>query len=123
MKLRNKKTGETIDIKDALRDSDDYPNHYLINGDWEDAPEEPKGIIKVEKSIIPTCVHIEFGTEEEAEAAVEKLKAWQRLKDKGFSFLCWNDDYTIDFTINEQSMDNRINEYTEDLNLVFGGKE
>lgn len=33
-----------------------------------------------------------FETEEEAEKAVEKLKAWKRLKDAGFKFRGWESD-------------------------------
>lgn len=56
---------------------------------WEDALEEPKGIIKVEKSIFPTSVYIEYSTEEEAEKAVEKLKIYNKLKQNGFVFSGW----------------------------------
>lgn len=63
-----------------------------------------------------------FETEEEAEKAVEKLKAWKRLKEKGFKFEGWkrDDRYCGDFTItatDQTSCDDK------DLDLLFGGKE
>lgn len=56
-----------------------------------------------------------FETEEEAEKAVEKLKAWKRLKDKGF--------------INEQVFSMNLNWCNPDdddwkaFHLLFGGEE
>lgn len=42
-------------------------------------------------------------TEEEAEKAVEKLKAWKRLKDSGIKFKDWNkSSYDITFCINAE---------------------
>lgn len=42
-----------------------------------------------------------FQTEEEAERAVEKLKAWKRLKDSGLKFKSWNkSNYDRTFCIN-----------------------
>lgn len=40
-----------------------------------------------------------FETEEEAERAVAKLKAWKRLKDKGIEFYGWRKNHigTYDF--------------------------
>ena len=129
MKLRNKKTGEIIDIKDTLRGSDDYPNHYLISSDWEDY-EEPEelwfiahdGSICSSRSSLLTeewkKLGLTFETKEEAEKAVEKLKAWKRLKDRGFVF-CGKGDCldTIKF-------DYGLAGYNiQDFNLLFGGEE
>ena len=64
-----------------------------------------------------------FDTREEAEKAVEKLKAWKRLKDKGFRFKTWgwddssNNEYTIYFTLDSKTGD------AVDLDLLFGGEE
>lgn len=62
-----------------------------------------------------------FRTKKEAEKAVEKLKAWKRLKDKGFKF----DSYHIpageiyfDMEIPKGSLD----EIAKDLTLLFGGE-
>ena len=44
-----------------------------------------------------------FQTEEEAERAVEKLKAWKRLKDSGLKFKGWNkSNYDRTFCINAE---------------------
>ena len=63
-----------------------------------------------------------FSSEEEAEKAVEKLKAWKRLKDKGFEFTYWKGDQ-IEF-INECPNEIKdIEEFEKDLDLLFGGEE
>lgn len=64
-----------------------------------------------------------FEYKEEAEKAVEKLKAWKRLKDKGFEFKTWGwekrsgKEFTIWFTIDDYENS------TKDLDLLFGGEE
>ena len=74
-----------------------------------------------------------FETEEEAELAVRKLKAWKRLKDKGFRFFGVRGlDYAIDFEVNppyshitfdEYTATEEQNEFYNDLMLLFGGEE
>lgn len=68
-----------------------------------------------------------FETKEEAERAVEKLKAWKRLKDKGFRFTEW---YPVDEGSPNLSIDANIGIPNEDidngdtdLNLLFGGED
>jgi hypothetical protein len=70
-----------------------------------------------------------FETKEEAEKAVEKLKAWKRLKDKGFRIRrnnyhdgmmylhIWND------TTDEITPLDKKSETFKDLDLLFGGEE
>lgn len=75
-----------------------------------------------------------FETKEEAEKAVEKLKAWKRLKDKGFRFnlnystgaatinhkdviMCWIEAY-FDDKWEDENMKSE-----EDLDLLLGGEE
>lgn len=64
-----------------------------------------------------------FETKEEAEKAVERLRAWKRLKDKGFRFERWllGGEYgnTITFSDYIESDD----ETRADLELLFGGEE
>lgn len=65
-----------------------------------------------------------FETKEEAEKAVEKLKAWKRLKDKGFRFEGW--DNTDRSTIHHFSLFVAIEDLesiNKDLDLLFGGEE
>ena len=129
MKLRNKKTGQLgnfIINKDHFECVDldyvpEYRNLAELNAEWEDY-EEPKGIKSVGN--IGSSVHIELWSKEEAEKAVEKLKAWKRLKNKGFSFNGWNwktqcIGYNLDYTdITEE----QIEEAEKDLDLLFGGE-
>jgi hypothetical protein len=61
-----------------------------------------------------------FSTKEEAEKAVEKLKAWKRLKECRFEFVGWKRDerYSGDYHIEAADYD-RCDD--EDLELLFGG--
>lgn len=84
-----------------------------------------------------TTVEIQYQTKEEAEKAVGKLKAWQRLRDKGFEFNGWglfeyagcdNYDYSpqIGFSIPALDKDEPYgypDEIEKDLDILFGGKE
>ena len=68
-----------------------------------------------------------FETEEEAENALEKLKAWKRLKDKGFKFTGWK--FTPDMKhikgnfITIKAKIPYIVENQADLDLLFGEEE
>lgn len=130
MKLRNKKTGQLgnfIINKDYFECVDlDYVPEYRslaeLNAEWEDY-EEPKGIKSVGN--IGSSVHIELGSKEEAERAVEKLKAWKRLKDKGFRFDGWDENHhclgVINFSL--PNVENSVYDFKQDLDLLFGGGE
>ena len=63
-----------------------------------------------------------FESLEEAEKALEKLKAWKRLRDKGFRFDgvngCW-----IEFTLKSANSDKEYEQGQKDLLLLFGGEE
>lgn len=63
-----------------------------------------------------------FESEEEAEKAVEKLKAWKRLKDKGLHVTTF---YVEDgsLVIRAKAHNSSGAENWEDLSLVFGGEE
>lgn len=61
-----------------------------------------------------------FETKKEARQAVERLKAWKRLKDKGFSFKGY-DDYNIDYELTGRCV--WTDETEKDLDLLFGGEE
>lgn len=67
-----------------------------------------------------------FETREEAEKAVDKLKAWKRLKDKGFVWQGWeegamdNGMCVIGCQIPENNWETDV---VEDLDLLFGGEE
>lgn len=68
-----------------------------------------------------------FKTREEAEKAVEKLKAWKRLKDKGFMFCgtgCINKNNVIYFEFGERPLTQLEAEEAErELEICFGDVE
>lgn len=73
-----------------------------------------------------------FETKEEAEKAVEKLKAWKRLKGGGFEFMSrsYGHDKTTDdtggwirFRVNHLYDERYGCEVEKDLDLLFGGEE
>ena len=161
MKLKNKKTGEIFDMNIKTikyqNNPQGYPKHTLynslaeLNEEWEDY-EEPKDFwyIDVECGVMRDSVDpglqdkrypIEFmksignyfETKEEAEKAVEKLKAYKRLKDKGFKVIEWtaglgDDNYKIGevmvgFDIDGVYDGNVPDDTEKDLDLLFGGEE
>lgn len=70
-----------------------------------------------------------FETKEEAEKAVEKLKAWKRLKDKGFRFGPWDsrlageDHLECCGHINIDASFEPYSDCRQDLDICFGGEE
>ena len=150
MKLRNKKTGEIREIKDILVDGMFRVNSLAdLNEEWEDYEEQKnteyywyigyKNEIRTarhhslsrfaDNQITTTRKEIGnyFETREEAERAVEKLKAWKRLKDKNFHFLkysalgCGEIEFSLDFE--DMDDEGEIGELQADLELLFGGEE
>lgn len=146
MKLRNKKTGEIgylyehslmqdiIIVYDVKGIVGKYNSLAELNEEWEDAPEEPKyfycicteGSInkyEVERYETETWVkHAKsignyFDTREEAEKAVEKLKAWKRLKDNGFKF---EGTYYLGKPFNSYD---ECEQAMKDLAILIGGEE
>ena len=69
-------------------------------------------------------VIVGFGSKEEAELAVRKLKAWKRLKDKGFRFYSYYDSAVDVGQIYANFPEEKPNgEIHKDLDLLFGGEE
>lgn len=68
-----------------------------------------------------------FLSREEAEKAVEKLKAWKRLKDKGFRFDGYDVAHNGNSDLCGQLFYNAgkycIGDVEKDLDLLFGGEE
>lgn len=137
MKLQNKKTGKVIEL---FNNTDGiFPGSLAeLNAEWEDMPEEPKNpcFINWFGEVSELLGHISdreieklkeagnyFETKEEAEKAVEKLKAWRRLKDKGFRFAGVEDgERTIRFEIPFRAGYDSC-EAEVDLVFLFGGEE
>lgn len=140
MKLRNKKTGKVIEW---FNNTDGiFPNSLAeLNEEWEDVPEESKehwfvsefGKVYSLKNIPMDKERIGwlklignyFETREEAEKAVERLRAWKRLRDNGFKFESMDClHYTIyyyegkSYETHEQCEQAKL-----DLELLFGGEE
>lgn len=117
-----------------------YDSLAELNKEWEDC-EEPKEYwfindldrtpMKCElrsSSYRDFAVWIEkrkqignyFDTREEAEKAVEKLKAWKRLKDRGFKLSAVVDTF---FCLDIFMKGEPYEAIKDDLKIVFGGEE
>ena len=142
MKLRNKKTGEMADltlshngetlllVQDGETLAYDVDLEYLVNN-WEDYEEWKEywfidadfGICGGKHTGEPPKYKYEIGnyfeTKEEAERAVEKLKAWKRVKDKGFEFE-GGDDACISY---KTDIENWSMQDLQDFKTLFGGEE
>lgn len=156
MKLRNKRTGEIgytavlqskaiVVMDENAIQLGSYTSLAELNEEWEDY-EEPKeywfidefGLVQKEIEYYyeenKEAVHDKriaignyFKTKEEAELAVRKLKAWKRLKDKGFRFTGINDDEDSQELITQCGIlceaDIYHLEKDADFLLIFGGEE
>ena len=138
MKLKNKKTGEIATLTmsnngESLMLMQDgkmlvYDVRLSDLKEWEDVPKKPKGIQFIYRTdhfgkAKVNGVFIVFETKEEAERAVEKLKAWKRLKDKGFEFAGRDKpNYGEEFIIKcHLPADTLVIDVASDLQLLFGG--
>ena len=133
MKLRNKKTGE-INLGDLHLD--DFNSLAELNAEWEDYETKEYWVIdwgcrdrlntftenNDDIDTFNKSIGNYFETREEAEKAIEKLKAWKRLKDEGFKLIekkiigeYVNITFIFDYPVTK---DNK-----KDLDLLFGGEE
>lgn len=147
MKLRNKETGiigelhfepdKEYHFTVATEDPADvmiYKKLADLRDDWEDTPEEhkrwfidPLRYNQVSNFLCYSDEEIEnvkelgfdFDTLGEVEEAVEKLKAWKRLKDKGFKFK-GGDDACISYEFPIEKWNSKLE---KDFELLFGGEE
>ena len=110
-------------IDKALEDYEELKDHYYIGMigvvNIVEALEFTSDFI--DDKIVPQLKQVGnyFETKEEAEKAVEKLKAWKRLKDKGFEFK-GGDDACISY---EFPIEKWNSELEKDFELLFGGEE
>lgn len=145
MKLRNKKTDEIgytavlqskaiVVMDENAIQLGSYSSLAELNEDWEDY-EEPKkyyyisycgDVYGFSNYYVGSEIeedHREIGnlfeTKEEAERAVEKLKAWKRLKAQGFRFN-GGDDACISYRIDSAKWNDKL---SNDFDLLFGGEE
>ena len=143
MKLLNKKTGEIgylivgrgsgnyVVANNEWGSCGEYNSLAELNEEWKDY-EEPDEIWYIDwKGDIRSAdigdewerekeIGNYFETKEEAEKAVEKLKAFKRLKDKGFRFID-HIDRDSGQGIARYEWDGYVN--GEDLDLLLGSEE
>ena len=154
MKLRNKNTGKIGSFcygraselcvswqkDDGFWDKQEYSSLAELNEEWEDY-EEPKGkalywMILTLENFIENEADDRWVDLEDCKQMLEKLKAWERLKDKGFRFCGLKEDYTRTtgnhfparngrryLQFNKSEEDDWLEENWEDLDLLFGGEE
>lgn len=146
MKLINRKTGQIVVFGEGIVDLTKIgcKNVYeMIEAGWEDY-KEPERYYYIDRDghIVETqntrflkgldnkIYDVEraksigniFTTQEEAKKAVEKLKAWKRLKDKGFKFngKTYETDKRFGSVFYEVDKDTYSEDIIQDLDLLFG---
>lgn len=143
MRLKNKKTGEIRELPRDYMEMPGGPLYYSLaelNEDWEDY-KEPKAhysitqfgdvVDEVDGYMSETIDEMKkignyFNTREEAEQAVEKLKAWKRLKDKGITFEAKVIDrkwYIAPKANPSQRTFDEAYDIHKDLMIIFGGED
>lgn len=119
----------------------DYNSLAELTEEWEDMPEEPRYYYFIRsESLTVGCSPISntrscrnrkeignyFETEEETEKAIEKIKAWKRLRAKGFRFanceIEMSEIIVPEITI-KAFVDTEEPEALNLVNLLFGGEE
>ena len=120
---------EINSIRELTEEWEDYEEpkkYYFIRDDGSGVGYSPIGNSTVAKRREEIGNY--FETQEEAEKGVEKLKAWKRLKDKGFRFSGWTIDdglrISICTNIDEDDIYDEDNRRIKpDLDLLFGGED
>lgn len=148
MRVKNKKNNEVgileivvpeKDVADEAIIFDEVSGDILgrassiaeLNEEWEDYEEPERHWIidtmndRVEDFDVPMAFNESIGnyfdTREEAERAVEKLKAWKRLKDKGFKFKSWKtNEGIVHIETSFNAWDDINRETIEDIDTLFG---
>ena len=145
--IRDTYNGSMIQIKPvAISNKEGYVYDSLaeLNEEWEDY-EEPKTFWAIswagepeeydakntpeELKNMAKQIGNYFETKEEAEKAVEKLRAWKRLKDKGFRFILDGETEMPMFVYSGANGEKCITSAEEskqcrdDIKLLFGGEK
>ena len=147
MRLRNKITGEEVGFskvsiaikKDLIKE---YGTLADLNAAWEDVPEKEElkwflgnsGIAHKETtnfySDAREAIGNRFDTQEEAMEMVDKLKAWKRLRGRGFKFAfppgvsgVLNKKFSIDIVATMPVRWFGSDEVQKDLVYLFGGED
>lgn len=149
MKLRNKKTGETREARifgehlqlwvEALNDWVDYDDLDYLAKYWERYKEPKKHYFTIDGDGVLVCrtagdflneglckqIGNYFETKEEAERALNKLKALKRLKDKGLVIgkCVRNQTGTYSVLLSWDDVPPVRKDVDADMRLVFGGGE
>lgn len=138
MKLRNKKTGEIVEFNEEWEDYEESELERAGERWYVDSAGDIGNTVYLFSNDTIKLAEIgnSFRTKKEAEKAVEKLKAWKRLKDKGFKFEGIKEDFTrilqsqepfrtgkryLQF--NKSEDEEWMEENWKDLDLIFGGEE
>lgn len=138
IKLKDIKTGAILAMYNTLAE---------LNAEWKDYEEpkefwyiKPNGCIERDNLEAIECdipkeyydkmkeIGNTFETEEETEKAVEKLKAWTRLEDKGARFKgwFWDENYGTCIIIGDSEgsyIDDGDEQNKKDLDLLFSGED
>ena len=154
MKLRNLRSGEIVKVVGFDQSYDEIKMRFVnennegrlyvtdslitFNSEWEEYQEYTGyWYIGCDGSVSQNCedstqTHTNnhklignyFNTREEAEKAVEKLKAWKRLKDNGFKFEGTNNrKKTTGYLGKSFNSQDECEQAMKDLDLLFGGEE
>lgn len=129
MKLKNKKTGEIVELESLQFDTVDrtyeFDNIAELEREWEDYEDDDLSKIiewidkGLEDEILPVSVN----------DLVEKLKAWKRLKDKGFRFGHWvtvreKKCGKVEFKCDDIRLTfDEAQKIYDDISLLFGGED
>lgn len=113
-----------------------YNNLSELCEKWEDCEEPKKHYWVIDEDGVLVCRTVGdfanegmckqignyFETEEEAKKAVGRLRAWKRLKDKGFRFETYK-PYGAGITFTIAHMNELAEDNQKELDLLFGGEE
>ena len=97
-----------------------YDSLTKLIEEWEDygLPNKIEGIWLCYENIMIKCYNDTFRNE-----IFDKLKAFMRLKDKGFEFKGWKNDARVGFPRINWSIKEIDKQVDKDLDLLFGGEK